>query len=141
MGRNSRLKNTKTKRYYDRNFHGKTVSKDKRKGLPTKTRNINVLCGSEINTLFVFVSRDMLWKLHGKKFTSSDLQEVLFVTINERMFKGGGIRQRKGNTLTISDFFLRKTKFNFSLLWKLLRTFFFLNQNTAKTIMQRGDNT
>ena len=44
------LKNNKTKRYYDRNFHGKMVSKDKRKGLPTKTRNINPLCGSEINT-------------------------------------------------------------------------------------------
>ena len=44
------LKNNKTKRYYDRNFHGKAVSKDKRKGLPTKTRNINPLCGSEINT-------------------------------------------------------------------------------------------
>ena len=44
------LKNNNTKRYYDRNFRGKMVSKDKRKGLPTKTRNINPLCGSEINT-------------------------------------------------------------------------------------------
>ena len=42
------LKNNKTKRYYDRNFHGKAVSKDKRKGLPTQTWSINPLCGGEI---------------------------------------------------------------------------------------------
>ena len=127
MGRNSRLKNNKTKKYYDRDFHGKTVSKDKRKRLPTKTRSTNALCGREINTLFVFASIDMLWKLDGKKFVSLVLQEVLFVTISERMFKGRGIWQRQrqpSSSFIISDFFLRKTKSNFSLLWKLLRTFF-----------------
>ena len=44
------LKNNNTKTYYERNFHGKMVSKDKRKEFPTKTRNVNLLFGSEINT-------------------------------------------------------------------------------------------
>ena len=69
----------------------------------------------------------MLWKLE-KKFASSVLQEVLIVTISERMFKGGRIWQRQRQpSIIISSFFSRKTKsnFHFPLLWKLLRTFFF----------------
>ena len=69
-------------------------------------------------------SIDMLWKLDGKKFASSVLQEVLIVTISERKFKGGGMWQRQ-LSIIISQFFSPKTKSNFSLMWKLLRTLFF----------------
>ena len=67
----------------------------------------------------------MLWKLE-KKFASSVLQEVLIVTISERMFKGGGIwqRQRQPSIIISYFFFSRKSKSNFPLLWKLLPFFF-----------------
>jgi hypothetical protein len=42
--------NTPARHCADRNFHGKKVSPDKRKALPTQTRSINSLFGDEINT-------------------------------------------------------------------------------------------
>ena len=43
------LKKNKTKWYYDRNFHGKAVSKEKTKGLPTQTWSIHPLWSGKIN--------------------------------------------------------------------------------------------